>query len=77
MHVANQAGKADKLYLLARLHGFYKFEAGVMGVEGVSEAPQQLPVITAWASKCRLSTTVWLRVADSIVVATNMRLSSC
>ena len=36
-------------HLLPRLHGFDEFKAGVMRIEGISEAPQQLPIITAKA----------------------------
>ncbi len=36
-------------YLLAGLHCLDKLKAGVVGVEGVSKAPYQLQVITAFA----------------------------
>ena len=36
-------------YLLTRLHGFDSFKAGMMGIKGISEAPQKFPVVTAKA----------------------------
>ena len=36
-------------HLLPGLHGFDEFKAGVMRIEGISEAPQQLPIVTAGA----------------------------
>ena len=51
--VSSRQGEEEKqTCLLARFHSFDLLKAGVMGVEGVTEAPQHLPVITAQAQQC-------------------------
>lgn len=49
---SNQGEEEQHTCLLARFHGFDLLKAGVVGVKGVTEAPQHLPVITAQAQQC-------------------------